>query len=110
MQDDCLYIISSAVSAKVQLKDVVMIARDRRKLRIVTSGREYCYYDKIENILQLLDQRFYSCLQGCYINLDHVVMAAEQRIVFDNGVNLELGRDNYIKTKQTYDRYLRTLR
>lgn len=100
-------IICGKEAAKVRVSDILMIEREKRKLHVVTEGKSYAYYEKIQNVEPMLDGRFYPCLKGCYINLDHVTEMSNQTITFDNGIAYNLGRENFIKAKQTYAVYLR---
>lgn len=107
MTEQYIPIISGSETAKVGVSEVILIERDRRKLRIVTKEREYFYYEKLENVETLLDSRFYPCLKGCYINFERVSHMSDQKIYFDNGYVYNVGRNNFIKTKQYYKNYLK---
>ena len=102
-----ILVLTSNIAAKVKVKDIVYIERDKRKLRLVTDLEEYEYYEKIENIETLLDGRFFPCLKGCYINLEKVVSMRDQKITFEGGQILYLGRENFLKTMQYYKIYLK---
>ncbi|MGN0658358.1 MAG: LytTR family transcriptional regulator DNA-binding domain-containing protein [Emergencia sp.] len=107
MEENYLSIISGSENARIRVSDIVMIQRNRRKLRVVTGQREFEYYEKIENVEPLLDDRFYPCLKGCYVNMERISFMADQSICFDNGVCYNMGRENYIRTKQKYKQFLR---
>lgn len=107
MTESYIPIINGRESGKVRVSDVVMIERNNRRLRIVTGEREFDYYEKLDNVTPLLDQRFFPCLKGCYVNFDHVSYMANQEIHLDNGEIFTLGRENFLRTKQRYKLYLR---
>ncbi|MDO4395708.1 MAG: LytTR family DNA-binding domain-containing protein [Clostridia bacterium] len=94
------------VVANVSVDTVLFIEKDGRKLKVVTDAREYSYYEKMSNIEHLLDNTFFLCRKGCYINLDKVVLMEDQHIVFENGNVYWLGRDNFIKTKKAFVNFL----
>lgn len=100
-------VICGKEAAKVKVSDVVMVIKDKRKLHIVTDGKEYDFYERIEHVEPFLDSRFFCCLKGCYINLEKVVSMTDQTIYFDNGFTFGLGRQNFIKTRQRYKLYLK---
>lgn len=102
-------VISRKETAKVSVSDIIMIERDKRKLHIVTDQKEYQIYERIENVAPLLDEGFYSCLKGFYINLSRVKSMADQQIIFDNGMIYSLGRDNFIRAKQRYALFLKQM-
>ncbi len=107
MKEDYIAVLQGKAVAKVKVSDIVFIERDRRKLHLVTEKGTYDYYERMENVEPVLDQRFYPCLKGCYINLDKVESMQEQRISFDNGEFLYIGRENFIRTRQYYKKYLK---
>ncbi len=107
MQEEYLLILTASVTARIRIKDIVYIERDKRKIHVVTDLEEYEYYEKMENIKPLLDTRFFPCLKGLYINLEKVASMREQKITFEGGQVLFLGRENYLKTAQYYKFYLK---
>jgi len=109
MVEDYIVVLTPAVTARIRIRDIVYIERDKRKLHIVTDFEEYSYYEKIENIEPLLDGRFFSCLKGCFINLEKVVSMRDRKITFENGRVLYLGRENFLKTVQYYQIYIKNL-
>lgn len=102
-----IMIMSGSESARVRVSDVVLIERNRRKLRIITDYRIYDFYGKMEAIEPMLDERFFPCLKGCYINFERVVRMTEQSIFFDNGMVYSLGRENFLRTKHQFKEYLK---
>lgn len=106
MKEKAIPVITKSYTANVKVKDIVKIERYNRKINIVTDKGDYWFYGKIDNMTQYLDDRFYPCIQGCYINFDRVESMANQMIFFDNGCQYSLGRTNYIRTRQVYSRFL----
>lgn len=109
MQEKFIPIVSGTVDAKVRIREIIFIERNRRKLHVVTTERKYEFYEKIENVIPYLDERFFPCLKGCYINFDRVVRMEQQKIYFDNGEIYYLGRENFFKTRRAYKEYLKNL-
>lgn len=58
MAEKYLSIIGGNVNARIRLSDVVLIERKNRKLHVVTEGRSFDYYEKIENVEPILDGGF----------------------------------------------------
>ena len=81
-------LVTRKFSLKVPVDAIIYIQRKDRKLRIVTDTEYYEYYEKLTNIEQYLDKRFYYCLKTFIINLDKVDMMKEQTISFQNGEKL----------------------
>ena len=107
MNEEYILILTQTLAARIKVDDIIYIERDKRKVRIVTELEDYDFYERIENIEPLLDNRFFPCLKGCYINLEKVVSMREQRITFTGGQVLYLGRENFLKTLQFYKIYLK---
>lgn len=48
-------------------------------------------------------------MSTCIINLDKVESMEKSTVKFESGRNMIVGRDNFIKTRQVYNAYLRKL-
>ena len=92
---------------QIKMSDILWVERNLRKIRVVTAGKVYEFYEKMKNVRPQLDQRFYPCLQGCYINLDQVKTMQGQGIIFDEENIYYLGRANFIKAKNAFKKYLK---
>ena len=100
-------IITRGLSLRLELDDTVMILRNNRKLIFYSEDDTYEMYEKMENIREYLDERFYFCMNGCVINFDKVRLMAQGTVFFINGWDFDLSRDVFIRTRQTFNRYLR---
>lgn len=107
MSDEYLIVLTGNLAARIRISDIIYIERNNRKIRIVTEQEEYVYYERIENIIPHLDDRFFPCLKGCYINLEKVISMRERKIMFEGERVLYLGRENFVKTMQYYKLYLK---
>ena len=107
MSEKYILVMTRSMAVRIRLEDIVYVERDKRKVHIVTAEDSYTYYERMENIEPLLDSRFYPCLKSCYINLDKVVSMREQKITFEGGQMVYLGRENFGKTLQHYKNYLK---
>ncbi len=100
-------IITRNLSLRLELDDTVMILRNNRKLIFYSDEDTYEMYEKMDNIREYLDERFYFCMNGCVINFDKVRLMAQGTVSFINGHDFNLSRDVFIRTRQTFNRYLR---
>ena len=107
MSGECILVMTTSMAVRIKIEDIVYVERDKRKVCIVTEGEAYTYYERLENLEPLLDGRFYPCLKGCYINLDKVISMREQKVTFEGGQVIYLGRENFAKTLQHYKIYLK---
>ena len=92
---------------KVPLEEIVYLAREGRKLRVMTDSGEFIFYEKLDSIAELLDERFYPCLKGCYVNLGKISCMDNHQRYFVHGTSYSLGRENFVRTKQRYFCYLK---
>ena len=99
-------IITRNLSLRLELDDTVMILRNNRKLIFYSDEDTYEMYEKMDNIREYLDERFYFCMNGCVINFDKVRLMAQGTVSL-NGHDFNLSRDVFIRTRQTFNRYLR---
>lgn len=107
MKDNYITVAVHGCVRKVTLDEIVYLARDGRKLRLMTDMGEIEFYEKLENVLHVLDERFYPCLKGCYVNLEKISCMDEQQMFFENGASYALGRENFVRTKQKYYHFLK---
>lgn len=92
---------------KIWLKDIMYIRQDGRMTNIVTENETFCSYDRIKDMEKYLDDRFYYCLKTIIINFQQVSVMKDQTIYFKNGDHIVLGRQNYIRTRQTFAAYIK---
>lgn len=107
--DKYIPVITRQYSRKINVDDIVYLEQQQRKLAIVTKDQTYVSYQRIENVEKQLDERFYHTLKKLIVNIEQISAAENQTIVFENGIALQLGREAYIRTKQTYAAYLKKL-
>lgn len=108
--DDISYlpIITRQVSEKVFIRDIVLILREGRKLRIWTAdGGETAVYGKMDQASRFLDGRFCPAMAGLVLNLDMVKKMEGDRVEFLDGRAVSMGRDSYVRTRQRFNIYLR---
>jgi len=106
MEEKYIRVIKSNLAMKIRVSDVVYIERDRRKLHVVTDNNYYEYYESLNEVVPLLDDRFCPCLKSCYINMDKIASVRDFLVTFENGETYLLGRDSYYKTKREFTKYL----
>ncbi|MBR5129299.1 MAG: LytTR family transcriptional regulator DNA-binding domain-containing protein [Firmicutes bacterium] len=102
-------IVTRGYSRIISLDEVLYFEQRQRKLAIITPDETYIYYERIENLEKVLDERFFHALKKLVINLDKIVRVENQIITFVDGTRLQLARESYIKTKQKYTAYIRNL-
>ena len=85
----------------IPLNDILYVTRDSvdRKSMIVTDYTEYKIGKPLNEIMELLDQRFKQTHRACITNMDRVRVVDKRgnTILFDNGLRINLLSDNYKK-------------
>lgn len=109
MECNYLPIITREYSTRVKVNDVMTISRNSRKLEIKAENGVFSYYEKIENILDCLDERFFRCNNGFLLNLEKVEVMKNQKVIFSNGEEIEMPRDAFLRAKKAYKDYLRNM-
>lgn len=100
-------IITNKICTRVRIDDIEMIEREGRRIHILTGQDEFICYEKIETLAPLLVNRaFFRAKSGLIVNFRLVNRLADQEIVFMSGRTCVIGRNNYIKTRAAYKRYL----
>ena len=105
-KDDFIVIQNQSYIKKIKLKDIMYIQRQGRKLKVVAEDTTYFYYERMENFYDLPKPPFYFPLKGLCINLENILSMENQKIIFENGEYVYIGRDGFIRSKQMFHRYL----
>ena len=99
--------INRTVCCKIWLHEIIRIEQRGRLIIIITDMGTFERYGRIDEVEKYLDERFYHCLKTVIINFQQVKMMSCQTIFFRNGEEYFLGRQNYIKAKQTFAIYIK---
>ena len=100
-------IVGASKCSRIKVEDIEMVEKDGRKVNIYTADDVYEVYDKINVIAEKLVERgFYRALKSVIINFDKVKEIDTSFITFESGRGYVIGRNNLIKTKKAFRRYL----
>lgn len=105
--DKYIPFINRTECCKILLEDILYIEQQKREIIIVTEDVTYRKYCKINEMDQYLDGRFFYSLKTLVINFSNVMSMRDQTIRFKNGVEIYLGRHNYVRTKQSFAIYIK---
>ncbi len=102
-------IISRWDCCKLSTSDIIYIESDGRRAKVVTEGKEFLIYAKLSELCRYFenDIRFFLCNRGMLINFDYVNSMKDQVIYFSDGGEYLMGRESFIRTKQTFANYLK---
>ena len=102
-------VITRGCSRKISLDEILYLEQRQRRLAVVTEKETYLFYERLDNLEKLLDDRFYRTLKKLSVNIEKITIAEAQKLTFVNGKTIHLGRESYIRTKQIYNAYLKKL-
>ncbi len=109
MEKNYLPIIRKCLSGKVLVDEIVCIKQDLRQVKVVTDKGVVSLRGKIEDTNRYLTDDFFQCHSYLIVNLTKILAMSNNTIFFTNKRKIELGRDNFIKTRKAYNRYLSSL-
>ncbi len=106
-KDKYLPFVNREQCSKIPLSEILRIEQSSRIVIIVTEGATLRKYGKLQDIEEYLDERFYHCLKKMIINFQQVSSMKDQTIYFKNGDKIYLGRQNFVRTKQSFAIYIK---
>ncbi len=106
-EDKYLPFVNRQQCSKIPLREILRVEQNGRLVTIVTEKGILEKYGKIQEVEEYLDERFYHCLKKTIINFEQVSSMKEQTIFFKNGDKIFLGRENFVRTKQSFAIYIK---
>ena len=98
--------VTKSICCRIKLSDILYIEQEGRRVNIVTEDCVNHIYGRTEDFVRYLDQRFYPCLKGTYLNFDNVDSIRGQKVQFTGNTCYYLGRNNSIKTRPAFAMYI----
>ncbi len=104
-----LPIIEKDVSGRVEQEKILYLIQDLRNVIIVAEFERIQVRGKVEDFAEKLNSDFYRCHSYLAVNLSRVAKMTNCTMMFDNGEELRIGRNNFIKARHAYNAYLMKL-
>lgn len=104
-----LVVIKAEASHKLRQKEILFLKQNLRDVIIVTERGAVAQKGKVIEFKEKLEENFYVCHSYCIVNLDRIESMHDNTIFFDCGKQVKLGKNNYIKTKQAFNEYLKKI-
>lgn len=103
-------IVTNNLCSRIHIGDIAMAEQDGRHLTVLLKdGCEYSCYARLSNIRKALEHNgMFKVMESMYINFDAVEKIEDGEVVFSSGVAFTIGRNNFIRLRQAYKKYLRT--
>lgn len=106
-QENYVPVITRKETAKVSTKEILYIEKELRIINIHTTGREYRFYGKLDDVIKFLDCNFHRCHKSCVVNLEKIVRMEDGVFYFSGGKTLRVGQNNYRHTRNHYIQFLK---
>ncbi len=100
-----LFLSNREETAIVPFKDILYIQLNGRKVVVRATDYVHYSYESFEEVTKDLDGRFYRCLKYTYVNLEQIKRLQHQTIIFKTDSTLLVGRDCFIRVRQTFAGY-----
>ena len=94
-----LVVIKAEASHKLRQKEILFLKQNLRDVIIVTERGAVAQKGKVIEFKEKLEENF----------LDRIESMHDNTIFFDCGKQVKLGKNNYIKTKQAFNEYLKKI-
>ncbi|MDY6037401.1 MAG: LytTR family transcriptional regulator DNA-binding domain-containing protein [Eubacterium sp.] len=107
MEERFLVYKTNKVVRKVALDEILYIESSGRRIKLETENESLLYYEKMSNIADVFDERFYRPMSYCYINMSKVRLMSSGIVNFHCGKALVLCRESFIRAKKAFYLYLR---
>ena len=91
-KNNFIEIICAKEKIFVNVKEIQLIERDGRIIRIVTNATDYIIYESLDSILSRLPENFVRCHTGFIVNLDYVVSIHADYLMMKNDRKISIGR------------------
>ncbi|MDO4487330.1 MAG: LytTR family DNA-binding domain-containing protein [Bacillota bacterium] len=88
---------------------ILYLEKDLRKICIHTqieSVERIEVYSSFDDIMLYLDDRFLFCHRSFIINMDKIVLMADQQVFLEGNEHIFLGRDSFARGKKVFAEYL----
>ena len=91
---------------KVYVDDIVYVDSFSRKVFFYTEKGDFSEYGKLDHIEEGLNDSFYRCHKRCLVNLDKIRLLEDNKVLFENGMEIGMCKEKFQKLKQVYKGYM----
>lgn len=104
-----LPIIEKDVSRRLEQHSILYLIQDLRNVIIAQDSEKISIRGRVDELARNLNSDFYRCHTYLTVNLSRIAKMANCTMIFDNGEELRIGRNNFIKARRAYNAYLMKL-
>lgn len=106
MDGQFVVIFSRGEFYKMPVEKIIYIERVVRKTRFNLTNMSRECYERIEDVIDRLDDRFHVCHKSLIINFDHISHTSKNTIWFVNDDYVTMSATNWRLAKKAYKQYL----
>jgi hypothetical protein len=107
MREDVIPIHTRSETVALKKDNIIYVESQLRLLIIHTIAKEYKYYGKLSELMELLGEPFYRCHASLAINMDKLESAGGCVLNMEGGHDIVLGRNKYQAVRRRFLEYLR---
>lgn len=102
----CIILKKKMGSDIYRFSEISYIMSDKRKVIFYSDYKHDEYYSKLDEIEQLLDDRFIRCHQSYIVNMDRIKIIVEDGLVLYDETFIPISRNRHYATKRKYLSYI----
>ncbi len=100
-------IITRGRTEKIKLDDVLYFESEGRKVHVHTRGRKISFNGSIQQVREMLDDRFCCCHGSFEVNLTKVIRFADSVVEVEGGGVLPVSQRRRAEIRNRFQAYLR---
>ena len=103
--------ITKSASEVVDIRSIIYVETDGRKLNVITENEAYSLFANIDDIRKILTQYtgFINCHKTFVVNMYMITKMKDGKIVFRNGTEKYLGKNNFIAARKKFNTFMSEL-
>ncbi|MDR1641342.1 MAG: LytTR family transcriptional regulator DNA-binding domain-containing protein [Clostridiales bacterium] len=95
------------ILARVFYDEILYIENHGRQVLVhVVKGPTMCSYASIENLMEILDDRFLRCSKSYIVNMDRVKSLSRRELTMRNGDQVHISQSHFARAKRVLSSYL----
>jgi DNA-binding LytR/AlgR family response regulator len=106
MNNKLIPVFSRSEVLMIREDDIISAVNQARLVVISTVNREYRYYGKLSDLMELLSDHFFQCHSNVMVNFDKVMGIKENGVHMADGRVILMGRNAYLFTRRNFIHYL----
>ena len=104
-----LVIRSDGENITININEILYISSAGRKIDVHTLTQTYTVQEKMADIGEKLDDRFYRCHRGNYVNMDYIAKYTRDTAYLKNGEMVYMAKEKYSEFLKIYMEFIENM-